>query len=436
MAAANAAGGGGAGGVPGFNASGRHIVDPSAYLDYVLMNELQEGERMLQTDVNAGEMPSIAKSPKPGDVMLPSSVKKNAKSYQTIPFVGLARVASSPDDNHCWFDSFLTCISKKYNMLNLQKRDNVVKGFRKWCSREENLSKIIKGFPKKIYKIKSEAPSEELLRTDISTLDGFIDARTGFAIAWFFGVNCIYIHQDEEENIVLECQTSYQSPDCKVVFIYHTGNHFEPIGLLSEDDIKVGKKYKVENIKFLFQWNDPALCNVKYMNKLCGGKDAFVMDSSWEKPTECGAPSENTRAMVNAIQQRMNNQDPRAVLGEMRAKHIQNINEAITDDEKRDAYRSAIQYMIQKGDGIFALTLATAEIQEEIMRLLPQEYNKIKRVLDVAGGGNDAMAATVLRNIKNSGVQRNNGATTQRGGKKRRIIKRRIKTRKNIKVCK
>ncbi len=191
--------------------------------------------------------------------MLSEEADLNDKSYLAIPTVeSFTRISASGNKNICWFDSFLMCMSPSYRSLSLANRPKLISGFRNWCRLRQD--KILEQMP-------SFMPQNfvNIFKNDLDTLSGPIEAHTGFMIAWYFGVNIIYyILNDKGIFIFNDSIINYQSPDCKTIFMIHSGGmtggaHYEPLGILGLTD---DNKYDEKKSTFLFEWTDPRLCKL------------------------------------------------------------------------------------------------------------------------------------------------------------------------------
>lgn len=271
---------------PGWSASGKQIIDPIQFLESILKpiihNRKQKDTRTpTYTEVedftdNTGKIVTHKHDYHYGLIIdFPESL------YQTqmIPSLGLTRIAANGDGN-CWFDSFLFCMSPSYRMLSARNRISVTREFRSWCA--DHGTEIFKSLPHKI----KDAPefsdlTETLLQSDISTPNKELDLLEGLFIAWFFGVNCIYFatpgkYPNKPMSPFYEpiCESMIQSPNCKVICMVFSGNHFEPLIHAS-----FSGELLDESSKTFFSWKDPLLCTcIQYViSSDCSQADFGVM---------------------------------------------------------------------------------------------------------------------------------------------------------------
>lgn len=213
----------------------------------------------------------------------------NAKTYQTISSLKLSRVSASGYNNCCFFDSFLSCMSPKYRSLSLQNRQMVFVAFRNWCAvNSEKILEQVPEFIKKLVDVKT-------IKDEIVNLNIEIDYLTGLVIAWFFGVNCVFITKPRDKNIASKytwavvCESAYQSPECSTIFMINTlpltegaAGHYEPLGTLS---LKEDGRLDEMKSKFLFGWTDRDLCKIKTIcNEICKPTDFLPEVGGWNLP--------------------------------------------------------------------------------------------------------------------------------------------------------
>jgi hypothetical protein len=262
---------------PGFNSSG-NINNPTAFIEDFITKNFNKFTGMVRVSSIKSYKPVYKKTT--SSKMLADG--KEEKEYETLETINLTRIAASGVNNCCWFDTFLQCTSPNYRKLDSPSRKLIREAFRAACGQEKTINEIIKVLPSFMKPDFGLEITKEKLTTDITNLTKDIDWIHGYAIAWYFGVNLIYLVR-EDNQVKVQCQTSYQSPDCKTILIYHTGNHFEPVGVLSLD---ATTKLNEKESKFLFAWSDSALCGLKQLNEPCKENNPFF-DTTWSEPSSC-----------------------------------------------------------------------------------------------------------------------------------------------------
>ena len=243
---------------PGWNASGKQITDPVAFVESILVPIIERSEKedeltpTYETIDTASYIDGLV-------IEFPESFYQ----YQSIPSLGLTRIAANGDGN-CWFDSFLTCMSPSYRSLSARNRIPVTNAFRKWCA--DHISQIIKSIPQTIRDSGeySDFFRDSVFKQDISNVNKEIDTLEGLFIAWFFGVNCIVFatpgkHPDLANSVKYEpiCETMIQSPNCKVICMIFSGNHFEP---LIHAKFDTSMQLNETTSQTIFSWTDAILC--------------------------------------------------------------------------------------------------------------------------------------------------------------------------------
>jgi len=265
---------------PGWNASGKKIIDPVAFLESVITPMIKESEK-------EDELTPIYENTDPtytGGLVI--EFPESLYQYQTIPSFDLTRVAANGDGN-CWFDSFLFCISPLYRKLSALDRIPVTIAFRTWCA--DHADQIFSSIPSTIIEFLEPKDS---FRNDMKAIGTEIDLLEGIMIAWFFGVNCIYFatpgqypnkrNSDKYEPV---CESMFQSPNCKVVCMIWSGNHFEPLIHATF----TGESLNESSSKTLFAWNDAKLCKgISAAIQSCGGNEVGMMATQPWKVT-CAA---------------------------------------------------------------------------------------------------------------------------------------------------
>jgi hypothetical protein len=211
------------------------------------------------------------------------TVKHNLKKFELLPDIGtsFACVFTDIREGNSWFDAFLTIISPKYRDLSVQDRSGVAKGFRKECARisdsimEQIPDNFFDAFNVDAKKFKSEIEGSK----DINM--GF-----GFFIAWYFGLNLVYLEQtpDGHEIIAPSC---YQSEECHAIFMKTHLDRFNSIVVLNLDK----EEYDEEESTSVFEWTDKRLCKLKELSKEV---KKTIIDTRWDFPTseDCNATNE------------------------------------------------------------------------------------------------------------------------------------------------
>jgi hypothetical protein len=261
---------------PGFNSSG-NISDPSAFVEDILIKHSKIS--LIGAQRAFKEYPTF-KEDKTTSGNLMDNNTDGSKKYQSIDSLKLTRVSASGAKNCCWFDSFLYCMSLKYRKMNYIQRQQTYINFRNYITK--NKEEIKKYIPSS-YDIIKPILDEDL--TD-KNKEKEIDSATGFGIAWYFGVNLIYIRY-KDTNVTIICDYAYQSPDCKTIIMNYTGNHFEPVGILGLDP---ESKFSEKESTFLFDWSDSALCPLKTIQTKCKEENPSF-DKIWTEPSSCETPA-------------------------------------------------------------------------------------------------------------------------------------------------
>ena len=245
-----------------------NIDDPSTFLDDTVLSTFETAIFRMPNQ----SLPTLKLAP---NTMVNNLVQtEQEKFYQPLEGTGLARVSANGSKNGCWFDAFLTAVSTKYKSLSLKNRSDIETMFRKWCAAEPHVNAIHKAAPNFLKKA-GLCPALDAFKASLGADKQEIDELDGYLIAWYFGVNLVYLkHDDASKQIKIVCNTSYQSPDCSCIFLYHTGNHFEPCTVVADGQAEKGLEY-------LFQWDDRILCQLQTLSKQCTN-DLF--DTSWVKP--------------------------------------------------------------------------------------------------------------------------------------------------------
>ncbi len=375
-----------AGPIPGWNAGKTRIENPTLFLESVL-ETLPGVKALFDAAATKDERPTFTKVT--GELGIDDSTK-NQKKYMDMPILNLSRLSSSGDDSHCWFDSFLQCMSPKYRTLSNANRNTVFHEFRLWCRTNKDI--LYKVSPNKIYN--SEELAQEYLiskaefMSDLTNTGSFINAMTGFVIAWYFGVNVVYIYTNSG-NLEISNQSAYQSETCKTIFIYFIRNHFEPIGAFNVDSTN---KQDETRSKLLFDWTDPRLCAMKVLSTLVPHSYFFRTQREWRYPEVCNDPDslkavtthvrniETIRARRYASERPVNtSKQNRAVI---RTRLLENLRNGEKDSEK-----NYFEHLISTidGGGVAALVEAIDSTKPEKHIKLSDEYaNKYKPLLDIA----------------------------------------------------
>jgi hypothetical protein len=131
---------------------------------------------------------------------------------------------------------------------------------------------------------------------NVQNLTSEIDWLSGFLIAWYFGVNLIYVNQPYKGLYALVCETAYQSPNCSAIIMNlsessaSSAKHYEPVGIISLNNQSILDESKS---RFIFNWkeeNTPgsdALCYLKIFKELVCDKSGFKIHDSWKYPKNC-----------------------------------------------------------------------------------------------------------------------------------------------------
>jgi hypothetical protein len=271
-------------GTPGFSADGLSIENPTLFLQSIL------------PPLKASEPPTLQKASNTASMLI-DPINQNIKFFESTSIPGLSRISSSAYNNCCWFDTFLYCMIPDYRATSITDRIPIFKAFREWCT--NHAEKILAEAPSFMNKPGlSDAITQ--FKTNVGNLKSEIDWLSGFLIAWYFGVNLIYVNQPYKGIYALVCETAYQSPDCKVILMNlsqstaSTARHYEPIGNLNF------------NTEFIFDWkeeNTPgsnALCYLKQFKELVCDKSGFKIHASWKYPKKC--PKEILEYSTNIIE--------------------------------------------------------------------------------------------------------------------------------------
>ena len=256
----------------GFSDDGLSIINPRAFVEYILKNRLYKSAlfrtikpptfvpRETTVPAELAEFPNIKSNYSPNfSGMLDEQISKNEKSYLQIPnFGSFTRISASGINNCCWFDSFLSCISPAYRSISLENRQEAFTAFRSWCSK--NSDKILSQKPAILNAFYTNQEFVDELQSSTSE----ISVLAGFLIAWFFGVNIIYIKL-EPSGPIIDTLMSTQSPDCKTIFMIHIGGsgagaHYEPVGILG---LTADQKLDESTSTFIFDWSDQRICQMQ-----------------------------------------------------------------------------------------------------------------------------------------------------------------------------
>jgi hypothetical protein len=258
--------------LPGFSEDGLSIINPGVFVENILKNRISRAGLFRisnppifiphQTTVPAelAEFPNIENTYSPNySGMLEETISQNQKSYLKIPSFGsFTRISASGKDNSCWFDSFLCCMSSAYRSISLENRQRIFPIFRRWCFK--NSDKILSQKPTILNGFYTNKEFTDELQSSTSE----ISVLAGFLIAWFFGVNIIYIKM-ESSGPIIDTLMSTQSPDCKTIFMSHIGGsgagaHYEPVGILG---LTADQKLDETTSTFMFDWSDQRICQMQ-----------------------------------------------------------------------------------------------------------------------------------------------------------------------------
>jgi hypothetical protein len=270
---------------PGFSADGTFIENPTALLEATVPG-LTGAARGANAAKSSPIFEKIKGTSLANDML---GEKSNQKTFQDLPGIGLSRVSASAENLNCWFDSFLQCMSPKYRSLDLTGRGKIRVGFRKYLGQENVLNAILAQKPTKheTFTLVFTDFTDEKFKKDIrgETVEAGrsrtdLDSLSGFLIAWYFGVNLIYLKRNSEDTLEMVCETAYQSPDCKTIFMCNIGAyHFEPVGkVVLTDDRKLLEGDG--GSKFLFSWTDTDLCALKGLSMRCKGYPEWTVSAS------------------------------------------------------------------------------------------------------------------------------------------------------------
>ena len=255
---------------PGWN--GNQITDPVKFLNSILQPIIDRTKRV--DELTPTYKPSTEED---HPYMLGWDPVKSISDTQSVPSLGLTRIASDANNNNCWFHTFLFCMSSSFRALSAKNRRPIVNVFRSWCA--NHIKEIYSAFPQKIKSmVEFEDITEKYLRTDLSNSKKEIEILEGLVIAWFFGINCIYfatpgMYSALPDSTKYEaiCESMIQSPDCKVICIAYTGNHYEPLihAVFDEPTVrnKAPNKTNILTSRLvdtesttIFSWDDQKLC--------------------------------------------------------------------------------------------------------------------------------------------------------------------------------
>lgn len=288
----------------GFSEDGLSILNPTAFIEDILLNKLYKiglfrkpnSPTVLSRETNIPNnlinFPNIEQTYSPNfSGMLDEQISMNQKTYLQIPnFGSFIRLSANGNNNNCWFDSFLTCMSPKYRSLSLHQRQSILPSFRNWCNK--NKTDILSEKPSYI---KPFFTDDQFIH-DIETPTIEIEMFTGFLIAWYFGVNIIYI-KFEPTGPVIDGTMSIQSPECKTIFMIHLGGtgagaHYEPVGILGLNN---NQTLNEATSTFLFDWTDQRICQMPNL------------PTTWSLPKCLGNNSGSVERAVGGKRRRMAN---------------------------------------------------------------------------------------------------------------------------------
>jgi hypothetical protein len=271
---------------PGFSADGTFIENPTKLLEESVPG-LTGAARMAAVTKVAPTFRTLEGTSLASGML---SETPTEKTVQELPRINLSRVSASGAALNCWFDSFLQCMSPNYRSLDLARRTELRVGFRKYLGQEPVLNAILAQKPTKheTFQLIFTDFTDDKFKKDVrgETIEAGraltdLDSLSGFLIAWYFGVNLMYLRRTRENELVMMCETAYQSPDCKTILMCNIGGyHYEPVGtVVLTDDSKLLEGEG--GSKFLFSWTDKELCKLKGLSKTCSGYP------EWTLPTAC-----------------------------------------------------------------------------------------------------------------------------------------------------
>jgi hypothetical protein len=271
---------------PGFSTDGKFIENPTKLLEESVPG-LTGAARAAEAAKAAPTFRTLEGSSLASGML---SETPTEKTVQALPGIGLSRVSASGAALNCWFDSFLQCMSPRYRSLDLKRRNELRVGFRKYLGQEKVLNAILAQKPTKheTFTLVFTDFTDEKFKKDVrgETVEAGraltdLDSLSGFLIAWYFGVNLIYLRRTPQNELAMMCETAYQSPDCKTIIMCNIGGyHYEPVGtVVLTDDSKLLEGEG--GSKFLFSWTDKELCKLNRLSKSCTGYP------EWTLPTGC-----------------------------------------------------------------------------------------------------------------------------------------------------
>lgn len=283
---------------PGWNASGKQIIDPVKFLESILQPII---DRTAREDTLTPTYED-AESTYTGGLII--EFPESLYQKQMIPSLGFTRVGANGDGN-CWFDSFLFCMSKSYRNLSAMNRIPVTGAFRAWCA--DHAKQIVTSIPSSVREyLEPESSFTQHLKANGTE----IDLLEGIMVAWFFGVNCIYFatpgsYPNKPASKLYEpvCESMFQSPNCKVVCMIFSGNHFEPLIDADFTDETLNESVSTT----VFSWKNPKLCKcIASAMQSCAGFDAGLMSLQPWKVTcaAAGGGKRRRRAKTHRVKRR------------------------------------------------------------------------------------------------------------------------------------
>ena len=233
-------------------------------------------------------------SKKPSFVQFDKDVNKNTvtnnlKKFELLPDIGtsFACVFADISGGNSWFDAFLMSMSPKYRNLSVKDRQGVAQGFRKECAKISDL--ILEQIPDDFF---------DAFDVDAKKIEGFkselegskdINMGFGFFIAWYFGLNLVYLIQPPSGHEIISA-SCYQSEECHAIFMKKHLNRFNAVVVLNLDK----EEYDEEESTSVFEWTDKRLCKLK---ELSTKVENDYIDTSWYFPIskDCEDTKENAR---------------------------------------------------------------------------------------------------------------------------------------------
>lgn len=377
--------------IPGFSADGLSIENPTLFLQSILPR------------INPTEPPTIQKAT--ATPMLIDPTGENIKFFEKIQIPYATRISSSAYNNCCWFDSFLYCMIPEYRATSITNRIPIFQAFRKWCVKHAD--QILKEAPTFMNK---EGLSDAIpfFKENVGNLTSEIDSLSGFLIAWYFGVNLIYVNQPYKGIYALVCETAYQSPDCKVILMNlsqgSVANHYEPIGIVY---LNTKNQLDENDSTFMFDWKEEGtqgygtLCYLKHFKEHVCDKSELKYHANWKYPKTC--PKEILDYSTKKIEKFKTLQTEGESTSTRRIKiYGQTVASLLDkmDAQDQPAFTELIQ-LAKDGDSnaIKALKMYTSKLQKEA-NTIPGAKNVLNILNKVKGGKRKTRVVSKRHKIK------------------------------------